>query len=52
MSDLAYWTRRLQEAERELDPATKRTEVNEAARRLLRVKAELRALAQKAPAVS
>jgi hypothetical protein len=44
MNDLAYWTRRLQEAERELDAATRRSDVNEAARRLMRVKAELRAL--------
>lgn len=44
MSDLTYWTQRLQEAEAELEAATKRTDVNEAARRLMRVKAELRAL--------
>jgi hypothetical protein len=48
MNDLAYWTRKLQEAERELDAAIRRTDVNAAARRLMRVKAELRAVEQKA----
>jgi Arc/MetJ family transcription regulator len=38
MNYLAYWTRKLQEAERELDAATKRADVNAAARRLMRVK--------------
>jgi hypothetical protein len=48
MNDLAYWTRKLQEAERELDAATKRADVNAAARQLMRVKAELRAIEKQA----
>jgi hypothetical protein len=44
MNDLAYWTKRLREAEQELDAATTRTAVNAAASRLMRVKAELKRL--------
>lgn len=40
----------LREAERELDAATTRTELNAAAKRLMRVKAELKALAGEQPA--
>jgi hypothetical protein len=49
MDDRAYWTRKLQEAEAELDAATTRTAINAAAKRLQRVKAELKRLEQKAP---
>jgi hypothetical protein len=42
MNDLTYWTRKLQEAERELDAATRRSDVNAAARRLMLAKAELK----------
>jgi hypothetical protein len=50
MNDLTYWSRRLQAAERELDAATKRSEVNLAARRYMRIKAELKALEQQSGA--
>jgi hypothetical protein len=46
INDLAYWTKRLQQAERELEAATRRSDVNAAASRLMRVKAELKALEQ------
>jgi hypothetical protein len=49
MNDLRYWTKRLQEAERELEAASRRSEVDAAAQRLMRVKAELRAIERKAP---
>jgi hypothetical protein len=42
MNDLAYWTKRLQEAERELDAATRRSDVNAAAKRVMLAKAELK----------
>jgi hypothetical protein len=42
--DRAYWTKALQEAERELDAATTRTTLNAAARELQRAKAELKRL--------
>ena len=42
--DRSYWQRKLQEAEAELDAARTRTEVNAAAKKLQRAKAELRAL--------
>jgi hypothetical protein len=48
MNDLTYWTKRLQEAEAELDAATRRTDVNAAAKRVQMAKAELRRLEQKA----
>src|SRR5688572_18625596 len=37
MNDLVYWKRKLQEAERELEAATRRSDVNAAAKRLMRV---------------
>jgi hypothetical protein len=46
MSEIAYWTRQPEAAKRELDAATKRTEVNLAASRLMRIKAELERLEQ------
>jgi hypothetical protein len=49
MNDLAYWTKRLQEAERELDAATRRSDVNAAAKKLQMAKAELKRLERKAP---
>jgi hypothetical protein len=48
MNDLAYWTQKLQEAERELEAATRRSDVNAAAKRVMLAKAELRRL-EKAP---
>jgi hypothetical protein len=42
--DEKYWTRKLKEAERELDAATRLTEVNAASARLMRIKAEMKAL--------
>jgi hypothetical protein len=47
--DLKFWQKKLQEAERELDTATKRTHINAAAQRLMRIKAELKAVERKAP---
>jgi hypothetical protein len=44
MDDLTYWTEKLRQAEQELDAARTRTEVNEAAKRLHRAKAELKRL--------
>jgi hypothetical protein len=44
MWDAKYWTEGLREAERELDAATRLTDVNAAAARLMRIKAELEAL--------
>jgi beta-glucosidase-like glycosyl hydrolase len=50
MNDLTYWTTKLKEAERELDAATRRSDVNAAAKRVMRVKAELKAVkAEKGP---
>ena len=46
MDDLTYWTEKLRQAEQELDAARTRTEVNEAASRYQRAKAELKALEQ------
>jgi hypothetical protein len=43
MHDLAYWTTKLKEAERVLEAATTCSAVDLAARRLIRVKAELKA---------
>jgi beta-glucosidase-like glycosyl hydrolase len=42
--DRTYWTKKLREAERELAAAKKRSDVNAAAQRLMRAKAELKAL--------
>jgi hypothetical protein len=44
MDDLTYWTNKLREAEAELDAAKTRSQVDEAASRYQRAKAELRAL--------
>jgi hypothetical protein len=44
MQDRDYWTKALQQAERELEAATTRTEVNAAATKLQRARAELKAL--------
>jgi hypothetical protein len=44
MNDQAYWTRKLQEAEAELDAATTRTALNAAAKLVMLAKAELKAL--------
>ena len=44
MDDLAYWTKKLQEAERELEAARTRTAVNAAAKKLHLAKSELRRL--------
>jgi hypothetical protein len=49
MSDLEYWTRKLQEAEVELEAARTRTAVNAAAKKLQLAKAEVKRLEQKAP---
>jgi hypothetical protein len=43
-TDLRYWTKALPEAERELDAATRRSEVNAAGKRLQRARAELKPL--------
>jgi hypothetical protein len=48
MSDLEYRTAALRKAERELEAATERSDVNAAAGRLMRIKAELKALERKA----
>jgi hypothetical protein len=42
--DRDYWTMQLREAEQELAAAKRRTELNAAAKRLQRAKAELKAL--------
>jgi hypothetical protein len=39
-----YWTKKLRDAQAELDTARTRTEVNAAAKKLQRAKAELKAL--------
>jgi hypothetical protein len=44
MDDREYWTKQLREAERELDAATRRSDVNAAAKRLQRAKAQLKRL--------
>jgi hypothetical protein len=44
MDDRQYWTERLKQAEAELEVATRRSDVNAAAKRLQRAKAELKAL--------
>jgi hypothetical protein len=46
MWDAKYWTKKLREAERELEAATRRTEVDLAARTLMRIKAELKRIDQ------
>jgi hypothetical protein len=47
MNDLQYWTTQLQEAERDLKAATRRSEVNAAANRVMLAKAELKRLERK-----
>jgi hypothetical protein len=49
MNDLTYWTKKLREAERELNAATRRSEVSLAASRLMSIKAELKRLEQRTP---
>jgi hypothetical protein len=49
MTDQEYWTRKLQEAERELDATRKRTEVNEAATACTVPRRRLKALEAKRP---
>jgi hypothetical protein len=49
MRDWEYWTKALRNAEQELAAATRRSDVNAAAKRLMRAKAELRRLEQQAP---
>jgi hypothetical protein len=44
MDDRDYWTKKLREAEVELEAATRRSDVNAAAKRLQLVKAELKRL--------
>jgi hypothetical protein len=44
MSDREYWTKRLKEAEAELEAATRRSDVNAAAKKLQLAKAELKRL--------
>jgi hypothetical protein len=52
MDDREYWTKQLREAERELDAATRRSDVNAAAKRLQLVKAELKRLEAEAAEAS
>jgi hypothetical protein len=47
MTDLKYWTTKLREAEAELEAATRRSDINAAAKRLQMAKAELRRLEAK-----
>ena len=42
--DLKFWQKALREAEHELEPATTRTALDAAAKKLMRVKAELKRL--------
>jgi hypothetical protein len=44
MDDRQYWTQQLREAEAELEAATRRSDVNAAASKLQRAKAELKRL--------
>jgi hypothetical protein len=44
MDDRDYWTKQLREAEAELEAATRRSDVNAAASKLQRAKAELKRL--------
>jgi hypothetical protein len=50
--DLNFWTKKLREAERELEAATKRSDVNAAAKKLQLAKAELKALERQGPRAS
>jgi hypothetical protein len=47
MSDLEFWTKKLREAEAELEAATTRSAVNAAAKRLMLAKEQLARLEQK-----
>ena len=49
MENRAYWQKQLREAEAELDVAKKLTDVNAAAKKLERAKAELKALEDAPP---
>jgi hypothetical protein len=49
MPDREYWTRQLEDAKRELEAATKRSEVNAAAKRVMLANAELKRLQRKTP---
>jgi polyhydroxyalkanoate synthesis regulator phasin len=44
MTDVEYWTKQLREAEQELEAATRRSDVNEAASKLQRARAQLKRL--------
>jgi hypothetical protein len=46
MDDREYWTKQLREAEAELEVATRRSDVNAAAKRVMLAKAELKRLQQ------
>jgi hypothetical protein len=48
MSDREYWTKALRKAERELDAATRLSDVNAAAKRLMLAKMQLKRLELKA----
>ena len=50
MDDLTYWTKKLRQAKQELDAARTRTDVDEAAARYQRAKAELKRLEADQPA--
>ena len=49
MWDTTFWTKKLEEAERELDAATRLADLNEAAKKLMRAKEALKRLDQQAP---
>jgi hypothetical protein len=49
MWDTTFWTKKLKEAERELDAATQLVDINEAAKKLMRAKEALKRLEQQAP---
>jgi hypothetical protein len=44
MDDIQYWTEKLKDAERELDAATRLSDLNAAARRYMLAKTELKRL--------
>jgi hypothetical protein len=50
MDNLTYWTKKLREAEQELDAARTRTALGEAARRFQQARAELKRLQIERPA--
>ena len=49
ITDFDYWTKQLKRAEQELDAATRLSDVNAAAKRLMLAKAELKRLEAAAP---